>query len=126
MQFPDINKFILTSEQRSLPVPKKSRKTKNQATTSRATIDLVRIWNILMKASILKSVSNLIFIKVDCQDEEVAVAIDYWRKELSFSLERTITALSALRKLEHDSKKKSDGKSQILMRCFYGKTSKCD
>ena len=49
--------------------------------------------------------------------------IDFWRKELSISMERMVTALSALRLLGHDLKKRSEGKSQILKRYTYKKNS---
>ena len=49
--------------------------------------------------------------------------IDFWRKELSISLERTVQALTALRLLGHHLKKRSEGKSQILKRYTYKKNS---
>ncbi|XP_055298827.1 uncharacterized protein LOC129566696 isoform X1 [Sitodiplosis mosellana] len=93
INFPDINEFLMTSEQHSSAMP---------------TINLTKI-------------------DVDDEDGKIDLCddgnIDFWRKELSISLERAIKALTALKRLGHDLKKQTKGKSQILKRYTYKKSS---
>ncbi|XP_055298828.1 uncharacterized protein LOC129566696 isoform X2 [Sitodiplosis mosellana] len=89
----NINEFLMTSEQHSSAMP---------------TINLTKI-------------------DVDDEDGKIDLCddgnIDFWRKELSISLERAIKALTALKRLGHDLKKQTKGKSQILKRYTYKKSS---
>lgn len=74
-------------------------------------------WNITLIFNIFQ-----VKIQVDHnggEEDDGSNYIDFWRIELSTSLERMVKALTALQLLGHDLKKRSEGKSQILKRYNY-------